>query len=232
MSLLFGGGFMPEKPDARMVVRQCPHCEYTVRGGSQLARHIRHHHPEHVEESTITLKKSTIAEMISLVRGLNEVTGSTPSELARKVRETDLSLRIALRLMAMERVERILSLSVMLAKADRAFELKMDAAILKDGFDLDGLRKIQYRLEQAITCERKFLTDALTAGGESGEELVRKICKLFGSEVIEREGIVINQSKSLSVNVDPEHREMARQLLAKLGLGPMTDGTVVSTDGN
>jgi uncharacterized C2H2 Zn-finger protein len=209
------------KKSSDKTIYKCPHCDYSARAVGPLQRHINQKHPEYTKVKKVTIEKAVLTNLLKMAGTIVSKSGvdeQLPDSVIYALRENDIKLRVALRLIAIERVQRIIKLAGMLDKVDDKLCKKIEDDDKMDALSPAAVANLQTSLQNSIDSDVAFLKNAMGVGDEEGHKLSEEIFKVLGNVSLNHKGLSIHRTQSLHIDADPVYREEARALLNQIGL--------------
>ena len=209
---------------------KCPLCEYRAKLPSLLSRHVNHFHAEKLERNPQQLlkimeKKKNVPELLSAVAQWIEQ-GSTfdeylPEDVVAYLRKEDAKTQLLLRIIAIEKVQRALSLGEKIKSLDADLTKRLDDPKWREKADAHGLMSMVERLQDIQLKELGFLKELSQLGQVNLNDVIDKLLDAFGTSKLGtvKTGTTAFQITGVNIPDDPVEREKLRKVLTGMGVG-------------
>lgn len=212
-----------KKPHIEPKPEACPYCEYKTVRMSVMARHMNSKHPDLAKNPAGALVrildgKDDIPDMLRAVAhwldNSSSLAGKLPSNIVDWLKKEDAKVQLALRVIAVVKVNRVMQLINHVDTLDKVFKTKIEDPAWSKTATLDEVMMVNERISAAMSRELRFLREMSQLGDVDISSTVDKLLQAFGSAG----GGAAFELRGVSLPNDPQQREQIRSILSQLDL--------------
>ena len=200
---------------------QCTLCSYAATLPSLLSRHINQKHGEAravVKHELINIldKVDSVPDMLEALskwlKNGNSFSGALPPEVITRMKQEDARMNIALKLVAVAKIQRVLEQGQILDSLDRKLKLKLeDKESMKD-VGVGGLQSMVTSTQASVKSDIDLVKDLLAVGQIDLSDTIKTLSELFTGQNFVSAQLNLQASQ---VPVSPAKRERLRIIAAE-----------------
>jgi len=212
---------------------ECPFCKAKYKSQSALHVHIQNKHKTEANLTSHNLikvleSKKTVSDMLVAVsewiQSGNMYSETLPVQVVNFLRKEDARLQLALRMIAILKVQRVLDLNTKVTDLDSLYREKMNKPEWRDQVDLDELaRRIDF-LHNNMRDELAFLKEISQLNQIDLAGVIDKLTQAFGTAAFDGKATgVVNTPSGVRLPESAPERELLRRLITNLALDDYVD---------
>lgn len=206
----------------------CPFCDYTCQRASVMARHINRSHEgkksgeKHALMNILEKSKSIPAMLHATADFLASgdiFDGTVPKEVMEELRKEDVKVQIALRIIAIAKIQRVFGLSKIQDRVDKELRAKLNKKDWKEKETPVSLVELSRKVQNQISSEIEVLQDMSSITNISIADVIDKLGAIF-TPLVGKGDMAFGIHGSF-VSPDAGRREKIRSVVAGLTVGEL-----------